>query len=350
MLCAGRAATWRAAAGKPQARSGMQGWSVAEYGAYRDVLRYGEVPRPEPGPGAALVRVRAAGVSFAQTLRIAGTYQIRDPLPFTPGTDAAGEVVAAGADCPFQPGQRMMGSAPNGAYAEYAVLPASGSSAVPDGMPSEDAAAFINAYQTAYAGVVYQGRLKPGEVLLVHGAAGGVGLAAVQLGHALGATVIATAGSAEKLAACRAQGAQLAIDYTREDFVPAVLEHTHGHGADIIYDPVGGDVFDKSRRCIAFDGRLVVVGFASGRIPEIAANRMLLRTFSVSGFTLHGYKTHRPDLLAAAQAHLFRLYAQGALKPVISQRLPLARLVEALELVERRKVIGKVVLVPDDAA
>lgn len=328
----------------------MQAWRVEQYGPYRDVLRFGEAPRPEPEPGTALIRVRAAGVSFAQTLRIAGTYQIRDPLPFTPGTDAAGEVVAVGPDCPYRVGQRIMGAGQRGAYAEYSLLSAADAMAMPEGMPEADGAAFVNAYQTAYAGVVYQGRLQPGEALLVHGAAGGVGLAAVQLGKALGARVIATAGSAEKLAACRAQGAELAIDYTREDWVQAVLEHTAGHGADVIYDPVGGDVFDKSRRCIAFDGRLVVVGFASGRIPEIAVNRMLLRTFSVTGFTLHGYKQHRPDLLSQARQHLFELYAQGRIQPVISHRLPLSRLVEALELVERRKAIGKIVLVPDAAA
>jgi NADPH:quinone reductase len=327
----------------------MQAWRVERYGDYHDVLRYGELPRPEPEPGTALIRVRAAGVSFAQTLRIAGSYQIRDPLPFTPGNDAAGEVVAAGAGCPFAPGTRIMGMAPRGAYAEYALLPADVCLATPPAMPDDEAAAFLNPYQTAYAGVVYQGRVQPGDVLLVHGAAGGVGLAAVQVGRALGATVIATAGSPEKRAACLAQGAHHAIDYKAEDFVQAVLDYTHGHGADIIYDPVGGDVFDRSRRCIAFDGRLVVVGFASGRIPEIAANRMLLRTFSVTGFTLHAYKQHRPDLLTQAQQHLFRLYAEGRIKPVISQRLPLARLVEALELVQGRRVIGKVVLVPEHA-
>jgi NADPH:quinone reductase len=324
----------------------MQGWTVEAYGPYREALRFGELPRPEPQPGTALVRVRAAGVSFAQTLRIAGKYQIRDPLPFTPGNDAAGEVVAVGADCPLRPGERVMGSAPRGAYAEYLLMPADVAERIPDGMPEHDAAAFLNAYLTAYAGVVYQGRVQPGDVLLVHGAAGGVGLAAVQVGAALGATVIATAGSAEKLAACRAQGAALAIDYTQQDFVEAVQDFTHGYGADIVYDPVGGDVFDKSRRCIAFEGRLVVVGFAGGRIPEITVNRMLLRTFSVTGFTLHGYKQHRPDLLQQAQAHLFQLYAAGRIKPVISHKLPLTSLVEALELLERRQVIGKVVLEP----
>jgi NADPH2:quinone reductase len=325
----------------------MQGWQVRQYGPYADVLTYGELPRPELEPGTALIRVQAAGVSFAQTLRIAGKYQIRDPLPFTPGTDAAGEVVAVGAGCPFRPGQRIMGQGPRGAYADYALLPADSASPIPDDMPADHAAAFLNAYQTAYLGIVYQGRVQAGDFVLVHGAAGGVGLAAVQVARALGGRVIATASSAEKLAVCREQGAELGIDYTREDFVQAVMEHTGGHGADIVYDPVGGDVFDQSRRCIAFDGRLVVVGFAGGRIPEIAANRMLLRTFAVTGFTVHAYKQHRPDLLAQALSHLFRLYAQGSVTPVISRRLPLSALVEALDHVVARQAIGKVVLVPD---
>lgn len=328
----------------------MQAWIVDEYGPYAQVLRLGDVPRPEPKPGTALIRVRAVGISFSQTLRIAGAYQIRDSLPFIPGTDAAGEIVAAGEGCPFAVGQHIMGMAPSGAFAEYMLMPCEEALAAPAVMPDDDAAAFLNAYQTAYAGVVYQGRVEPGAVLLVHGAAGGVGLAAVQLGRALGATVIATAGSPAKLAACREQGAHLAIDYTREDFVQAVLDYTKGHGADIIYDPVGGDVFDKSRRCIAFGGRLVVVGFASGRIPEIAANRMLLRAFAVTGFTLHGYKQHRPDLLQQALAHLFRLYEEGRIKPVISHRLPLDQLVEALRLVETRQAIGKVVVQPGGPA
>ena len=193
-----------------------------------------------------------------------------------------------------------------------------------------------------------RGRLKPGGGLLVHGAAGGVGLAAIQIGKALGAIVIATAGSGEKIAACLAQGADHAVNYEEVDFVEAVMELTGGHGADVIYDPVGGEVFTKSRRCIAFDGRLVVVGFASGQIPEIAANRMLLRTFSVSGFTLHAYQKHRPDLLEKSEQALMDFYREGKIDPVVSAVLPMSQLIGGLNMLEDRKSIGKVVLVAEE--
>jgi len=325
----------------------MLAWKVIEYGYYKDVLEQGEMPRTEPGPGQVEIRVGATALSFAQMLRIAGQYQLKDPLPFIPGMDAAGEVVAVGPECPFAVGDRVMGTAATGACAEYSVLQGDLSYRVPEAMPDTDAAAFLNAHQTSYVGLVHQGRLKAGEVVLVHGAAGGVGLAAIQIGRMLGATVIATASSPEKLAACTAQGAHHVIDYSKDDFVAAVQDITAGHGADVIYDPVGGDVFDRSRRCIAFDGRLVVVGFASGRIPEIAVNRMLLRTFSVTGFTLHAYKAHQPQVLEQAQQTLFDRYLEGHVKPVISHTLPMTRLVEGLDLLESRQVIGKVVLLPE---
>ncbi|MBW7998540.1 MAG: zinc-binding dehydrogenase, partial [Candidatus Glassbacteria bacterium] len=217
-------------------------------------------------------------------------------------------------------------------------------------MSDAEAAAFLNVYQTSYVGLVHNGRMQPGDIVLVHGGAGGVGLAAIQIAKAKGCTVIATASSEEKLAACREQGADHVVNYAVEDFVQAVQEYTAGHGADIIYDPVGGDVFDQSRRCIAFGGRLVVVGFASGRIPEIAANRILLRNFSLTGFTLHGYKAHRPQVLADSHADLIQLHAAGQVKPVISHTLPMSRLVEGIELLETRRSIGKVVMVPGSLA
>ena len=328
----------------------MQAWTVQEYGYYKDVLREQDMPRPEPGPGTALIRVDASGLSFALMLKIAGQYQIKDPVPFIPGMDAAGEVVAVGEGCPFQPGERIMGLSAGGSYAEYGLLRCEDSHPVPDAMSDTDAAAFLNAYQTSHVGLVHNGRMQPGDIVLVHGGAGGVGLAAIQIAKAKGCTVIATASSEEKLAACREQGADLAVNYAVDDFVQAVQEYTAGHGADIIYDPVGGDVFDQSRRCIAFDGRLVVVGFASGRIPEIAANRVLLRNFSLTGFTLHGYKAHRPQALADSHADLIRLYGAGEVRPVISHTLPMSRLVEGIELLESRRSIGKVVMVPEGAA
>jgi NADPH2:quinone reductase len=325
----------------------MHAWTVEAYGPYREALRWSEAAAPKPGEGQALVRVGAAGVAFALMLRIAGAYQVRDPLPFVPGTDLAGTVVAAGRGSPWPVGARVMASLARGAFAELALVEGPNVYAVPDGMPDTEAAAMLNPFQTAYIGLVHQAGLHPGEVLLVHGAAGGVGLAAVQIGAALGARVIATVGSAEKAEACRQNGAEAAIDYRQEDFVTVVNGLTDGRGADVIFDPVGGDVFDASRRCIAFRGRLVVVGFTSGRIPELKINRVLLRNFSVTGYTVHGYRENQPALVAQAQDDLVRLYGEGRIRPVVSRVLPLSALKEALALVEERQVIGKVVVVPE---
>ena len=326
----------------------MKAWNVVEFGHFAEVMQWSEAPEPRPDDGSALIRVGAAGLTFALMLRISGQYQVRDTLPFVPGSDAVGEVVAVGAGCALCPGMRIMGRGLSGTFAEYALMDPEAARPVPEGMSDVQAAAFLNAFQTSYVGLAYQGRLKPGEVLLVHGAAGGVGLAAIQIGKALGATVIATAGSGEKIAACLAQGADHAVNYEEVDFVEAVMELTGGHGADVIYDPVGGEVFTKSRRCIAFDGRLVVVGFASGQIPEIAANRMLLRTFSVSGFTLHAYQKHRPDLLEKSEQALMDFYREGKIDPVVSAVLPMSQLIGGLKMLEDRKSIGKVVLVAEE--
>ncbi|MCZ6627295.1 MAG: NADPH:quinone oxidoreductase family protein [SAR324 cluster bacterium] len=324
----------------------MQAWVVSDYGDYHDVMQWGEFETPQPGPGEALVKVAASGVSFALVLRIAGQYQIKDPLPFVPGTDVAGEVVAVGENCPYQVGERVAGTAGRGGFAEYAILPGDITYRLPEGMPDTDGVAMLNAYQTSYIGLKHHGRVGKGDYLLVHGAAGALGLAAVQLGKHMGATVIATASSAEKLDACKRHGADHLINYSTDDFVEAVQDVSKGHGADVIYDPVGGDVFDASRRCIAFRGRLVIVGFTSGRIPEIATNRMLLRCFAVDGFTLHGYRQHQPHLLEEGQAELFRLYREHGLRPAIHEVMPIGELARAFELIQNRKTIGKIVLVP----
>ena len=325
----------------------MEAWVVNDYGDYNEVMKWGEFETPQPEAEQALIKVGASGVSFALILRIQGKYQVRDPLPFVPGTDVAGEVVAVGAGCRFEVGQRVTGTAVRGGFGQFATVPDDITHAIPEGMPDTDAVALLNAYQTSWIGLKHHGRVQPGEVLLVHGAAGALGLAAVQIGKRMGATVIATASSAEKLEACRQQGADHGINYSSEDFTEAVMEFTKGHGADVIYDPVGGDVFDASRRCIAFRGRLVVVGFTSGRIPEIAANRMLLRCFAVDGFTLHGYRNNRPDLLNECQQEIFRLYREEEMKPAIHDLLPLSHLPEAFALIQNRKTIGKIVCVPD---
>lgn len=322
----------------------MLAWSVHEYGYYKDVLQWGDFETPKPGEGQALVRVTAGGVFFAMTLRIAGKYQVKDLLPFLPVLDVVGEVVETGPGCPFSRGQRVMGT---GSCSEFALVEGEDSFAVPDGIPDRDAAGLLNTYHTAYLSLVDRACLKNGEVLLVHGAAGGVGTAALQIGKALGATVIATVGSEEKLEICRQQGADFVINHRTQDFASEVNSYTGGRGADVILDPVGGDVFDQSTKCIAWSGRLLVVGFASGRIPEIAANRMLLKNFAVTGFYLGSYRKHAPDRIQNAQQQVFDWYESKQVKPLISHVLHLADLKEALNLLESRQSSGTVVLTPN---
>ena len=326
----------------------MWGWRVHRYGPYRDVLSWEpDLPQPTAEPGLSLIRVRAAGLSFGLMLKIAGKYQVRDPLPFTPGLEVAGEVVQAAPGSRFAPGDRVMAMTSHGTYAEYTRVPENLTYPMPARMPFATAGGFLNGYQTAYVGLVRGGRLQAGDTLLVHGAAGGVGLAAVDIGRALGATVIATAGSDAKLEACLAQGAHHGINYRKQAFTEAVMGLTDGRGADVILDPVGGDVFDESRKCVAFEGRIVVAGFAGGRIPEIALNRLLLRNFGVVGFNLIGYWNERPDLIDAAQTQLNAWYEAGQIAPVISRVMPMGQLVEGIAAVEARESIGKIVMIPD---
>jgi NADPH2:quinone reductase len=322
----------------------MYAWTLEKFGHFKDVLQWTEVPKPQPKENEALIKVSASGVNFPDLLAIAGKYQIRPPLPFIPGGEAAGIVVGKGEKCCFNIGDRVMGTNFTGAYAEYMLLEEQAMFKVPEIMSDKEAGGFLIVYQTSYFGLVHRARLQTGEILLVHGGAGGVGLAAIQIGKALGATVIATASSAEKLDICRQSGAHHAINYQKEDFVEAVTEITQGKGADVIYDPVGGDVFDMSTKCIAFEGRLIVIGFASGRIPEIAANRILLKNISVMGLLWGSYKLHNPQSIADTQNSLYEFYSQNKIKPVIYRSFPLNDLPEALELLESRRSYGKMIL------
>ena len=324
----------------------MRAWIVPRLGHYREVLTWGEAPTPEPKGSEALLRVKAIGLNFPDILAIAGKYQVKSEPPFVPGQEAMGVVETVGPECDLKPGERVMCMSTGGAFAEYMIAGADRRFRVPDEMSDEDAAAFQMIYQTSYFGLKVRGELKPGEVLLVHGGAGGVGTSAIQLGKVFGATVIGTAGSAEKLGICRQCGADHVINYQEEDFVERVKAITNGRGADVIYDPVGGDVFDKSTKCIAWNGRLVVVGFAGGRIPEIAANRILLKGMSVVGLFWGAYRLHEPRLIPEAQEVLYDYYRQGGIKPVIYKNYGLNQLPEALEAIESRASYGKVVLKP----
>ena len=323
-----------------------------------DALTLDCVPSPALRPGTVRVLVRAAGVSFANLLVIEGKHQNKPTLPFTPGTEIAGTVmeIAPDVEIDLQIGDRVCAGLPSGGFASEAIVTADNVFRIPDTLTFDAATLFPTIYATAYAALVWRGRLQAGEALLVHGAAGASGLAAVEIGRALGARVIATAGSPEKCKVALAHGADHAIDYRTQDFRTAVLDLTQGRGADVVFDPVGGDVFDASLRCVAPLARLLPIGFASGRIPQIPANLVLVKNLTVIGlywgFYMAWGKTRADAALRARVrdlfAELFMLYGQGHLRPLIDRALPLDHFAEALRRVENRTVIGKIVLKPGD--
>ena len=326
----------------------MKAWTIGEFGPHQEVLQWQEIPVPEPSPGQVRIRVGATGINFPDLLCIEGKYQVKPPLPFTPGMEAMGVVESVGPDCRvLKVGDRVIGSATVGAFAEVMLLDEFSSYRIPDAMTKEDAGGFLVTHQTSYFALVHRTQLQPKEVLLVHGGAGGVGTTAIQLGKILGATVIATAGSEEKLEVCRQCGADHVINYETSDFVEAVKEITKGRGADVIYDPVGGEILELSTKCIAWEGRLLVIGFAGGQIPKLAANRILLKNISVVGLFWGNYLKHNPGLVRETQNRLNALYERGRLKPVIYRVMPLSELPEALDVVAQRQVYGKLILKPN---
>src|SRR5690348_9331494 len=251
-------------------------------------MHFEDVDAGEPADGLIRINVKATGINFFDALMVAGQYQSKPPLPFVPGAEIAGEVVSAPPDTGFSAGEHVMALVDNatltrGAYAQVADAMPQSVTRIPEDMPFEDGAAFTLIYQTGWFGLHRRAKLQAGETLLVHAGAGGVGSAAIQLGKAAGATVIATAGSDEKVAICTKLGADHAINYKTQDFVEEVKRITGGRGADVVYDPVGGDVYDRSTKCIAFEGRIVIVGFTSGRIAQAATNHALIKNYSVVG-------------------------------------------------------------------
>ncbi len=311
-----------------------------------DGLAVADLSDPTAGPGQVVVGIRACGVNFADTLIVQGQYQEKPPLPFVPGAEIAGDVLALGAGVThLRVGQRVAALCETGGFAEQVAVDAARCVSLPDGMAYETAAGFLITYGTSHVGLVHRAKLQPGEALLVHGAAGGVGLAAVEIGALLGATVIATASSPEKLDLARQYGAAHTIDYTSENFVDRVKAITGGRGADVIYDPVGGDVLDQSLRCIAWEGRLLVIGFASGRIPQIPAGLLLVKNVSAVGLYWGAYARRNPQVLTDSLAQLFAWHAVGKLKPHISATFPLAETGEAMRSLMERRSKGKVVVV-----
>lgn len=321
-----------------------------------DSLSIEAVSPPPLPPGGVRIAVRAAGVSFANLLFIQGRHQNRPTLPFVPGTEIAGVVVEVSPDAntDLKIGERVCAGLPSGGFAEEAVVDAANVFAMPDTLGFAEATLFPTIYATAYASLVWRAALAPGEVLLVHGAAGASGFAAVEIGRATGAQVIATAGGERKVATVRARGAHHVIDHRSDDFRKAVLDLTNGRGADVVFDPVGGDVFDKSLRCVAPLARLIPIGFASGRIPQIPANLVLVKNLTIIGLYWGYYMawgaTRASDPMRGKVRllfnELFSLFQQGALSPPVDSRLSLADFAAAMRRVEERQAIGKVVLEP----
>lgn len=323
----------------------MRAWRVHEYGGHREVLRLEQdLPEPVRGPGQVLVEVHAVGLNFADTLSVQGRYQVKPALPFTPGIEASGVVLETDPGCAFRPGDAVIAAVPWGALAERVAVNAESCFRVPSGMGHREAAALLLTYQTSHFALVRRGALAAGETLLVHNGAGGVGSAAIQIGKALGATVIATAGGPEKLDVCRLSGADHVLDYREQDFVPAVMELTGGRGADVIYDSIGGDVFDSSTKCIAFEGRLLVIGFAGGRIPTIAANRVMLKNISVVGLNWGAYRDHHSALVPEVHEDICAMHAAGCIQPLIFGSYPFEELPAAMDDLLGRRSWGKLVV------
>jgi NADPH2:quinone reductase len=303
------------------------------------------VSSPPIREGAVRIAVHAAGINFADLLLISGQYQEKPSFPFTPGMEVSGTITEAGAGVSnLKAGDRVMALTGTGAYAEEVVVDAARVLRIPDSMDFPAAAGFPVAYGTSHGAFDWRAHLKPGEWLLVFGAAGGVGLTAVEIGKAMGARVIACAGGAEKLEIARQHGADHLIDYSREDIRERVKAITGGKGADVVYDPVGGDAFEASLRSIAWGGRLVIIGFASGRIPQAPANILLVKNVDVIGFYWGSYQARKPELLRDSYMTLLRWFEEGRLKPHISAQMDLAQVAQAMELLRQRKSTGKVVL------
>ncbi|MCB1693465.1 MAG: NADPH:quinone oxidoreductase family protein [Pseudomonadales bacterium] len=311
-------------------------------------LELTEMPVQTLGERDVLIEMKAAGVSYVDMLQIAGQYQVKPHLPFVPGQEGSGIVAEIGPSVrKFAVGDRVITSHSTGAWAERAVLDERRVTALPDGIDFVAAAGFRSNYATALL-ALQRARLQAGEVLLVHSAAGGVGMATVHIGKLMGATVIGTSSSDEKLAVVKAQGADHVVNYS-DGFRDEVKSLTGGKGADVIFDPVGGDVFDESMRCINYLGRIVVIGFTGGRPALAKTNHLLIKDASVIGMTVGSFSAHEPEAAARNAEQILTWVGEGKLTPYVSHTLPLARAAEALELLRQRKVVSKAVLTMSDA-
>jgi NADPH2:quinone reductase len=313
-----------------------------------DDLAVEETAPPTPGRGQVLIDVKATAVNYADAIMVAGRYQTKPPLPFSPGLETAGVVAACGDGVTrFAPGDRVMAILAYGGLAEMAVAEEVETFAVPDEMTFDEAGAFPIAYISSHVAIRWQGRLEPGETLLVLGAAGGVGLTAVEIGKAMGARVIAGASTAEKLAVARERGADETVNYASENLTDRVLALTDGKGADVCFDPVGGDLFDAALSALGWGGRILLVGFVGG-VQQIPANRLLVKHRAALGSSLRYFRWHARDKLLHSVEELLRWYGEGKLRPCITHRLPLEKSVEAIRLLTDRKAHGRIVVLPDE--
>jgi NADPH2:quinone reductase len=309
-------------------------------------LTIDEIELPQPGIGQILIRVNVAGLNFPDLLIITGKYQYKPALPFSPGFEIAGTVEKIGEGVSrFSGGERVVAQVSVGGFAEYAIAEEANTHPIPVSMSDDEAAAFPLVYQTSYFGLAYRGGLRKGEAVLVHSAAGGVGLSAVQIARALGAgKIIGTVGSDDKRALVRDNGADVVVNYQSEDFVEVVKRETNGKGADVIYDPVGGEVGERSTKCIAFEGRLVIIGFTSGKFSNFVSNHVLVKNYSVVGLHWGAYRHNKPDKIEQGWRELLELYETGMLRPVIGGRFHMEQVADAMEFLASRKAVGKVVL------
>jgi NADPH2:quinone reductase len=322
----------------------MRAWRVNAWGE-PETMTLDDVAEPEVAAGQVRIRNRAAALNFFDILQVQGKYQVKPPFPFTPGAEVAGVVDAVGPGVTsVKEGDRVIAIPRGGAFAEYSYALESSVFAMPDAMSFEQGAAMPIVFQTSYFAMTHRCQIRKGEWLLVHAGASGVGMSAIQIGKALGARVIATAGSEAKLEFAREQGADHAVDYSDASWVDRVKEITEGRGADTIYDPVGGDVFDLSTKCVATEGRILIIGFAAGRIPSIALNRVLLKNISIIGVLWGGYVQSHPGYEAEAHAALMKMYAAGTIRPSVTSVYPFTEAPRGLRDLAERKVMGKAVL------
>ncbi|HKZ05312.1 MAG TPA: NADPH:quinone oxidoreductase family protein [Methylomirabilota bacterium] len=310
-------------------------------------LRLGDAPAPVPGDADVVIAVKATGINYADAIMVAGQYQTKPAFPFSPGLETAGIVATCGsAVTRFRPGDRVMAILAHGGLAELAVAPEAETFAIPARMPFDEAGAFPVAYISSHVALRWQGRLERGETLLVLGAAGGVGLTAVEIGKAMGARVIAAASTPEKLAVAQERGADEVVNYATEKLTDQVMVLTDGKGADVCFDPVGGDLFDAALSSLGWGGRILLIGFVAG-VPRIPANRLLVKHRAAIGSSLRYFRWHAPDKLRRSVEELMQWYGEGKLRPLVTHRLPLERSVEAMRLLTDRKAHGKVVVMMD---